>query len=158
MKKAGFKPFLMKYCRYVEPGHFFYHRRLEERLAGLGLRLISIERFDEHPVWQVRTRAPLEAQAKLILGKSYSGKRSASWGSKEVIEERLKAELRSILKQLSPPDVKAEEIQFVRHGGYFQMVFVWPLGKPGVWRPRPKQPHPLQVSLEVRRWLRRQRN
>jgi hypothetical protein len=157
MKKFGLKPFLMKYCRYVESGQFFYHHRLQERLAALGLRTISIERFDVHPVWQIRARASLEAQAKLLLGKSFKGNRPATWASGKLIEARVKEELRAILRQLGP-GVKAEEINVVRHGGYFQMVFVWPLGKPGMWRPRPKQPHPLQVSVVVHRWLRRQRN
>jgi hypothetical protein len=95
----------------------------------------------------------LDAQAKLILGKSYKGHRPGCWASSKLVEARVKEELlRSILKQLSPQGVKAEEINVV------QLVFVWPLGKPGVWRPREKQAHPLQVSLVVRRWLRRQRN
>jgi hypothetical protein len=38
MKKSGFKPFLMKYCQFVEPAYLFYHRRLQERLAALDLR------------------------------------------------------------------------------------------------------------------------
>jgi hypothetical protein len=158
MKKFGLKPFLIKYCRFVEPGQFFHHLRLQERLAALDLRTISIERFEHHPVWQIKLRAPFDAQAKLILGKSYKGHRPACWASGKLIESRLKEELRSILKQLSPQGVKAEEINVVRHGGYFQLVFVWPLGIPGMWRPRPKQPHQLQVSLVVRRWLTRQQN
>ena len=157
MKKFGLKPFLAKYGRYVEPGQFFYHRRLQERLAALSLRVISIQRFDEHPVWQIRARAPLDAQAKLLLGKSYKGHRPDCWASGKLIEARVKEELRSILKQLGP-GVKAEEINVVRHGGYFQCVFVWPLGKPGILRPRPAKPHPLQVSVVVHRWLKRQRN
>jgi ATP-dependent DNA ligase len=28
----------------------------QERLAGLGLRVILTQRFDEHPAWQVRGR------------------------------------------------------------------------------------------------------
>jgi hypothetical protein len=158
MKKFGLKPFLLKYVAYIEPGQFFYHHRLEDRLAGLGLRVISIQRHEAHPVWEVRAKASIEAQAKLLLGKSYKGHRPACWASGKLIEARVKEELRSILKQLSPQGVKADEINVVRHGGYFQLVFVWPLGKPGIWRPRPKQPHPLQVSLVVRRWLKRQRN
>jgi hypothetical protein len=78
MKKSNRKPLLRRYCRYVEPGEFFYHRRLHERLTGLGLRVISIQRFEEHPVWQIRARAPLDAQAKRLLGKSYKGHRPAS--------------------------------------------------------------------------------
>lgn len=75
----------------------------------------------------------------------------------KLIEARVKEEIRSILKQLSR-NVKAEEINVVRHGGYFQCVFVWHVGQPGIWRPRPRQPHPLQVSTVMQRWIRRQRN
>ncbi len=78
MKKFGLKPFLIKYGGYVEPGQFFYHRRLQERLAALGLRAISIRRY---PVWEIRARAPLDAQARLLLGKSYKGHRPACWAS-----------------------------------------------------------------------------
>jgi hypothetical protein len=44
--------------------------------------------------------------------------RSASWGSGEVIEQRLKAELASILKRLGRA-VKADELTVVREGAYF---------------------------------------
>jgi hypothetical protein len=157
MKKVGLKQFLAKYGRYREPGQFFYHHRLQERLASLGLRVISIERLSEHPVWNIRFKGNLDAQTKLLLGKSYSGKRPASWGSGEVIEQRLKAELRSILKQLGRA-LKADELNVVRHGAYFQAVFVWPMGQPGTWLPQPARPHPLQVSGVMRRWIKTQRN
>ncbi len=157
MKKKNLKQFLAKYGRFVEPGQFFYHHRLHERLTGLGFRVISIERLDTHPVWNIRIRGNLEAQTNLLLGKSYKGKRPAAWGSGEVIEQRLKAEMQSILKQLGRA-VKADELNVVRYGGYFQIVFVWPLGQPGKWFPRPARPHPLRVSGVMQRWLKGQRN
>src|SRR5690348_9338567 len=101
MKKYGLKPFLMEHGRFVERSQDFYHRRLYERLSALGLRVITIQRFAAHPVWQIRARASLGAQAKLLLGKSYKGHRTAGWGSGQLLERRLKEELRSILKQLS---------------------------------------------------------
>ena len=81
MKKANLKQFLAKYGKFREPEQFFYHYRLNERLAALGFRVISIERLDTHPVWNVRFRGSLEAQSQLLLDKSYKGKRPASWGS-----------------------------------------------------------------------------
>jgi hypothetical protein len=119
--------------------------------------VISIERYEPHAVWQIRLRGNLDAQTKLLLGKSYSGKRPACWASGKLVEARLKEELRSILKQLGP-GAKAEEVNIVRSGSRFQCVFVWPLGTPGYWRPRPRPAHPLQVSVVVQRWLNRQRN
>jgi hypothetical protein len=157
VKKTNLKQLLAKYGRFVESGQFFYHHRLHERLASLGLRVISIERLEEHPVWNIRCRGNLEVQTNLLLGKSYKGKRPASWGSGEIIEQRLKAEMQSILKSLGKA-VKADELNVVRYGGYFQVVFVWPLGKPGKWFPQPKRPHPLQVSGIMQRWIKGQRN
>jgi hypothetical protein len=60
--------------------------------------------------------------------------------------------------EATQPGVKAEEINVVRHGGSFQCVFVWPIGKPGLWRSRARQPHPLRMSTVIGRWLKRQRN
>jgi hypothetical protein len=157
MKKTNLKQFLAKYGRFVESGQFFYHYRLHERLTALGVRVISVERLDTHPVWNIRFKGNLDAQTKLLLGKSYSGKRPAPWGSGEILEQRLKAELRSILKQLGRA-VKADELNVVRYGGYFQAAFVWPLGKPGTWHPRPARPHPRQVSGVVQHWIKSQRN
>ena len=156
-KKKNLKQFLAKYGRFVESAQFFYHHRLHERLTALGFRLISIERLDTHPVWNIRIRGNLEAQTALLLGKSYKGKRPSSWGSGEVIEQRLKAEMQSILKSLGKA-VKADELNVVRYGGYFQIVFVWPLGQPGTWFPPVKRPHPLQVSGIVQGWIKQQRN
>jgi hypothetical protein len=101
---------------------YFYHHRLHERLAALGFRVISIERLDTHPVWHVRVKGSLDAQAKLLLGKLYSSKRPSAWDSGKLMEEQLKAELRSILKELGQA-VKADELNVVRYGGYFQLVF-----------------------------------
>ena len=80
-----------------------------------------------------------------------------SWGSGEVIEQRLKAEMHAILKSLGQA-VKADELSVVRYGGYFQCVFVWPMGQTGKWYPQPKQIHPLQDSGFLRRWMKSQRN
>ena len=157
MKKTNLKQFLAKYGRHVEPGRLFYHLRLQERLTALGFRVISIERLEEHPVWNIRIRGNLDAQTNLLLGKSYKGKRPVSWGSGEIIEQRLEAEFQAILKQLGKP-VKADELNVVRYGGYFQIVFVWPLGQPGKWFSRPARPHPLRVSGVMQRWLKGQRN
>jgi hypothetical protein len=156
-KKLGLKQCLAKYGRFVESGQFFYHHRLRERLTALGLRAISIQRLDSHPVWEIRVKGSLDAQTKLLLGKSYSGKRPASWGSTEVIEQRLKGEMQLILESLGQA-VKADELSVIRYGGYFQLVFVWPLGQPGKWFAQPKRPHPLQVSGAVQRWIKQQRN
>jgi hypothetical protein len=157
MKKSNLKQFLAKYGYFIEPKQFFYHHRLHDRLTALGFRIISIERLGTHPVWNIRFRGNLEAQTNLLLGKSYKRKRPASWGSGEVIEQRLKAEMHAILKSLGQA-VKADELNVVRYGGYFQCVFVWPRGQPGKWYPQPKQIHPLQVSGVVRRWMKSQRN
>jgi hypothetical protein len=157
MKKTNLKQFLAKYGKFREPEQFFYHYRLNERLSALGFWVISIERLDTHPVWNVRFRGSLEAQSHLLLGKSYKGKRPASWGSGEVIEQCLKAEMLSILKSLGKA-VKADELTVVREGAYFGATFVWQLGQPGKWYPQPKRPHPLQVSGVVQRWIKQQRN
>ena len=157
MKKTNLKQFLAKFGRFREPGQFFYHHRLTERLASLGFRVISIERLEEHPVWNIRFKGSLEAQTNLLLGESYKGKRPASSGSGQVIEQRLKAEMHAILKSLGRA-VKADELTVLREGAYFGAAFVWPMGQPGKWFPQPKRPHPLQVSGVVQRWIKQQRN
>ena len=150
MKKTNLNKFLAKYGYFIEPKQFFYHHRLRDRLTALGFRIISIERLDTHPVWNIRFKGNLEAQTNLLLAKSYKG-------SSEVIEQRLKAEMHAILKSLGQA-VKADELNVVRYGGYFQCVFVWPKGQPGKWYPQPKQIHPLQDSGVMRRWMKSQRN
>jgi hypothetical protein len=157
MKKTDLKRFLAKYGRFVESGQFFYHHRLDERLASLGFRVISIERLDTHPVWNIRFKGNLDAQTSLLLGKSYKGKRPTSWGSGEIMEQRLKGEMQSILKSLGRA-VKSDEINILRYGNYFQCVFLWPMGQPGKWYAQPKRSHALQVAGVVRRWIKQQRN
>ena len=150
MKKTNLNQFLAKCGYFVEPKQFFYHHRLRDRLTALGFRIISIERLGTHPVWNIRFKGNLEAQTHLLLAKSNKG-------SSEVIEQRLKAEMHAILKSLGQA-VKADELNVVRYGGYFQCVFVWPMGQPGKWYPQPKQIYPLQDSGVVRRWMKSQRN
>jgi hypothetical protein len=41
---------------------------------------------------------------------------------------------------------------------YVHVAFVWPLGTPGVLGRSPREFHPFQVSLVLRRWVREQRN
>ena len=62
------KTFLTRYGRYRTTGALFYHRQLRQRLAEIGFRVITIERLATHPVWRIRLKANLTAQANLLRG------------------------------------------------------------------------------------------
>jgi hypothetical protein len=149
------KKFLARYGRYRTTADLFYHRQLRQRLAEIGFRVITIERLATHPVWEVRLKGNLDVQANLLLGQPLSerfGSPSRYW-----LEQQLKRRIQGILNTLGDP-VRSDEITVARTGTYFQAAFVWPKGTPGVLGRSAKKVHPYQVAVELRRWLRRQRN
>ncbi|MHB8519954.1 MAG: hypothetical protein ACYDH9_04275 [Limisphaerales bacterium] len=149
------RKFLARFGVYRVPRGLFYHRQMWQRLTVIGFRVLSIERLATHPVWRIRLKGTLAAQADLLLSQPPSIRvcaRSQHW-----LEQQLKEWMQKILKHLGQA-VPSGEIVVVRSGTYIQVTFVWPMGGPGVLAASPKHGHPLQVSLVVRRWLRWQRN
>jgi hypothetical protein len=155
MKKASLRKFLVEFGRYFEPAELFYHLRIAEGLSPLGFQVLSIERLSRVSRWQLRLKATLDAQAQLV-GRTFRA-RSLSYGkATKLLEGWLKTELRSILRQLGG-GVKVGPIALARHGAYFQVGFVWPLGTPGKWRLRSDH-HPFLASGMIQEWLKTQRN
>jgi hypothetical protein len=150
MKKVPLKKFLVEFDRFFEPAELFYHARIAEGLTRPGFRTLSIERLSSASRWQVRVRATLEAQAQLV-GQTYRARNLTYGKATKLLEGWLKTELRSILRQVGS-GAKVGPIVVVRHGAYFQIGFVWPLGTPGKWRP-PASHHPFRASGMIREWL-----
>ena len=133
----------MNYGRYYQPGRYFYHRQLGQRPREMGFKVLSIHMLSTHPVWQLRLK---QTDYRLDFPRPY-----------RLMELQLKAQIRQAL--IDPGQgTRAAEIVVVGCGVYFQVAFVWPLGQAGTWRPPPNHPHPFDVSLVLRRWLREQRN
>src|SRR2546425_5739672 len=127
--KMQIKKFLARYGRYRTTGDLFHHRQLGQRLAEIGFRVMTIERLATHPVWQIRLKGNLTAQANLLLGQASSDRfdpQSRYW-----MERQLKRRIQKILNTLGNP-IRSDEIVVVRSGAYFQVAFVWPKGTPGV--------------------------
>src|SRR5262249_39333754 len=99
-----------------------------------GFRVLSVERLSTHPIWKVRLRGSLDVQARLLLGKKYPARMVIYAKSSLLLELRLRAEMALILRQLQWKG-KSEDIVVVRHGGYFQVHFVWAVGSIGLYRP-----------------------
>ncbi len=155
MRKHPLKKFLVEFGQYFEPAELFYHRRIAEGLSRLGFQVLSIERLSSSSRWELRVRATLEAQAQFV-GRTYRARNLSYGKATQLLEGWLKTGLRSILRQLGS-GVKAGPIVAVRHGAYFRIGLVWPLGTPGKWRPRASH-DPLRTSGMIQEWLKRQRN
>ena len=155
MVDASIRKFFARYGRYRAPAGTFYHRQLWDRLTEIGFKVLSVERVDSHPLWRIRLKGSLKVQAHLLISQP-AGLFDLS-KSHGLLERQLPKCLQRILKQLGQA-IRKDEIVVVRSGAYVHVAFVWPLGTPGVVGRAPKEHHPFQVSLVLRRWLREQRN
>ncbi len=155
MRKLPHKRFLIEFGRYFEPAELFYHLRMAEGLTRLGFQVRSIERLSTASRWRLHLKATLEAQAQLV-GQTFRSRNLSYGKATKLLEGWLKMELRSVLNQLGS-GVKIGPIAVARHGAYFQVGFVWPLGTPGKWRPQAFH-HPFRASGMIRQWLKDQRN
>ena len=156
MKKFALRQFLVEYGRYYEPAALFYHRRIEEALIQFGFKVLSIDRLSRASRWQLRLKATLEAQAQ-VVGQTYRARNLTYGKATKLLESRLKSQLRSALNQLGD-GISPKAMTVVRHGAYFQVCFLWPLGTPGKWRPPASSDHPFRASGMIRAWLKQQRN
>jgi hypothetical protein len=155
MEDVSIRKFFARFGRFRAPSGTFYHRQLRDRLTEIGFQVLSVERVDSHPLWRIRLKASLKVQAHLLISQP-AGLFDLS-KSHGLLERQLTKYIHRILNQLGQP-VRKDEIVVVRSGAYVHVAFVWPLGTPGVVGRAPKEHHPFQVSLVLRRWLREQRN
>ncbi len=155
MSKLHLKRFLVEFGRYFEPAELFYHLRIAEGVTRFGFQVRSIERFSSASRWRLYLKATLEAQAQLV-GQTFRSRNLSYGKATKLLEGWLARELRSILSQLGS-GAKVGPIAVARHGAYFQVAFVWPLGTPGKWRPRSCH-HPFLASGMIQQWLKDQRN
>ncbi len=137
---------------YYHPGALFYHELWAQRLANLGLRVISIERLPYHPVWDLRLRGTLSAQTFLLASKPSPKKLC---GAQDLVCVQLTSEVRQMAKDLGCR-IAWDCLSVIRTGTYFRVSFVWPLGKAGIWLKREKKP--AAFTFFIRRWLRKCRN
>ena len=135
--------FLASHGQYYLAGRFFYHRQLALRLREIGFKVLSIEKLSTHPVWRIRLK---QVHCRYTFLWVY-----------RLLEPKLKAEIRRILKELRR-GVKAQEIAIVNNGIYFVIAFVWPVGRSGFWQPESIPSTLFADSLELRCWLKQQRN
>lgn len=155
MRRLPLKQFRVEFGRYFEPAKLFYHLRIAEALSRMGFQVLSIERLSSASRWRLRFKATLEAQAQLV-GRTFHARNLSYGKATQLLEVWLRMELRSVLRELGS-GVKVGPIVGGRHGAYFQVDFVWPLGTSGKWRPRPAR-HPFQASGMIQDWLKAQRN
>jgi len=123
-----------------------------QRLANIGLRVISIERLPYHPVWHVRLRGNLSAQIYLLVG---TPSPSMLDHSKDPLSKQLESEIHQMAKDMGHA-IKKDCLTVVRTGPYFQASFIWPKGKTGLWIKQNKKPE--AFSYLIRPWLRKNRN
>jgi hypothetical protein len=123
-----------------------------EPLGQIGFRVIAVERLPHHPVWEIRLRGTLTTQAYLLVTKPMTKARSAAT---DPLLAQLKSEIQQMAKDLGS-SIKSDCVSVARNGAYFQVTFLWPLGKPGLLLQKQKKAQPL--SLLIRPWLRRNRN
>ena len=137
---------------YYHSADLFYQELWMQRLANLGLRVISLERLPYHPVWDVRLRGSLSAQIYLLVSKPSPPKLAES---KDPLCKQLESEIHQMAKEMGLP-IKKDCLTVIRTGPYFRASFVWPKGKPGLWLKQDKKPE--AFSFLIRPWLRKNRN
>ncbi len=151
-KETVLKRILRRCGAYYHSADLFYQELWKQRLANIGFCVLSIERLPYHPVWAIRLRGTLAAQAYLLLSKPVSAKLA---NSDELMLKQLKAEIRQIAIELGAP-IKSDCYGVVRTGTYLRVSFIWPLGKPGLWLKPDEKPD--AFSFLIRPWLRKNRN
>ena len=137
---------------YYHPADLFYHELWRDRLREIGFSVISVERLPHHPVWEIRLRGSLAAQAHLLLTRPVP---KAHAFTEDLLVPQITSEIRRIAKNLGKP-IKRDCVGVSRNGAYFRVSFLWPLGRPGLLLNREKRAEPF--SFLIRPWLRRSRN
>ncbi|MHB8522270.1 MAG: hypothetical protein ACYDH9_16140 [Limisphaerales bacterium] len=87
IEHAALRRFCARFGACRVPRGFFYHRQIWQRLAVIGFRVLSIERLATHPVWRIRLKGTLAAQADLLLSQPPSIRvcaRSRHWPSSQI--------------------------------------------------------------------------
>ena len=130
---------------------------MQEHLEPLGFKVISIERGLVPAVWRLRLKATLQAQAHLLLGRTYRARTLSRTKLTEHLTAWLKAELRSLLVDLGRGK-RSGKLVVAGRGACFEANFVLPVGSPGLWRPTWGRAHPFRVPGIVQDWLKPQRN
>ena len=152
-EKDRFLNRLLRRCgAYHHSARLFYHELWKQHLAHLGWRVLSVERLPYHPVWHIRLCGNLSVQIRLLVSQPVPAKPAEA---EDLVSGQLVAEVRKIAKDLGPA-IRRDCLNVARRGSYFQVSFIWPLGKQGVWVKPEKKPD--AFSFLVRPWLRRNRN
>ncbi len=152
VKDALLNKILRHYGAYYRPPDLFYQQLWKQRLMDIGLRVLAVERLPYHPVWYLRLRGTLAAQAYLLISKPVSARVARA---DDPLCKQLASEIHQIAKDLGSP-IRRDCLGVLRIGTYFRVSFIWPLGNPGCLLNQAKKPE--AFSFFIRRWLRRLRN
>jgi hypothetical protein len=149
-------PFLeriLRRCgRYYESGDLFYQRMWHLRLSQIGFRVISVQKLSYHQLWDIKLFGTLTSESYLLVSKPV---RKAHLFIKDLLLRQFQVEIQEIARDLGAP-IGRDSIQVDRKGAYFRAIFIWPLGKPGLWVKPEKKAE--AFSFLMRSWLRRNRN
>jgi hypothetical protein len=137
---------------YYHSAAFFYHELWRQRLVNIGFRVIRIEKFPYHNLWELKVFGSLSAQTYLLITKSVATK--FAW-TKDPLPKLFETEIGRIAQELGCP-IQRACIGVARTGAYFRAGFIWPLGKPGCLLKKERKIDAL--SFLIRPWLRKNRN
>lgn len=143
---------LMKSGRYYQSGDLFYQRLWRDRLQAIGFRVYHVERLEHHPVWHIRLRATLTAQAYLLLSRPA---KERLLSKADLLEQQVKAEVQRLGREIGP-GIASDCLQLQRQGNYWRITFVWEAGRPGLWLQAPDKPSAFSSAVQL--WLSRIRN
>lgn len=137
---------------YVHSVELFYQELWRDRLAQIGFRVISVERIERHPVWDIHLCGNLTVQAYFLVSKPMP-KRNAK--AKDPFLAQVKSEVQEIARDLGQP-IKSENLAITRNGRYVRVIFLWAMGKPGLLLKRPRRAEAFPFLIKP--WLRKNRN
>lgn len=152
-KDALLRKILRQCGAYFHPADLFYQELWKQRLVSLGFRVLLVQKFELHNVWQIRVCGSLAAQTYLLVSKPVPKK--DIWAT-DLMRKQLQAEIHQIANDLGLP-IRRDCITVVREGkAYFKAAFIWPKGRPGMLLKRERKPEAFSFCIQP--WLRRNRS
>lgn len=152
-KKDALLMRILRRCgTYYHSADLLYQEFWKQRLVNIGFRVLLVEKTPYHEVWNIRVCGNLTAQSYLLLMKQVPPKHALA---NDLLERQLRSEVQLMAKEMGPP-LKSDCLNVIRTGAYFQITFIWPMGKSGMLLKKEKKVH--AFSFLIRPWLKNNRN
>src|SRR5262249_12546854 len=132
---------------YYHSAGLFYQELWKQRMLQIGFRVLLVEKLELHHLWRIRLCGGLAVQTYLLVSRPVPKR---YLGTKDVLLKQLRSEIQQMASEMGPP-IKTDSVSVTRTGAYFDVSFIWPVGRPGLLLKKQKRPE--AFSLLIRPWL-----